>query len=477
MDLCPNVVIFLIADNMHLIANGARLIKRNISAKSSLAWHTFSFTAMTIETLKVNSKELVETIHSTAEAFGAKGVWGPAQTQTGVCRLALSDLDKQVKDWFIAETTSIGCTIKVDECGNIFATYPGLNNDAKPTGIGSHLDTQPTGGRYDGIYGVLAGLQVLRTLHANNIIPKYPITLVDWCNEEGARFPMSLMSSSVWAGIKTKEDIYALKDVYDNETTVEHELKRIGYMGDVKCSHLVNQLDSHFEIHIEQGPILEKQGKTIGVVTGAQAYNWLSVTFHGMAQHTGTTPMEYRRDAMLAMAKIAVGINDIAKKHGGLATIAKMDFTPNVVNVIVEKIDFVIDIRHETDKGYKSIEDDVYELIELVSLNKAGNGTKLNYEINAPYPFPATHFDTSLVEIINDAANAVVGSNMTQRIVSGAGHDSCATNLVIPTAMIFVPSVDGVSHNPCEHTDPDQLEAGFKVLLETILRYDSRRTM
>lgn len=431
---------------------------------------------MTIGDLMINSKELIETIHSTAEAFGAKGVWGPAETQTGVCRLALSDLDKQVKDWFVVETVKLGCTIKIDECGNVFATYPGLNNDAKPTGMGSHLDTQPTGGRYDGIYGVLSGLQVLRTLHANHITPKYPITLVNWCNEEGARFPMSLMSSSVWAGVKPKEDIYALKDVYDNETTVEHELKRIGYMGDVECSYKSNELDSHFEIHIEQGPILEKLGKTIGVVTGAQAYNWLNVTFFGMAQHTGTTPMEYRRDAMLAVAKVTVGINDIAKKHGGLATIAKMDFIPNVVNVIVEKVDFVIDIRHETDEGYQKIKDDVYELIEVVSLNKAGNGTKLKYEINDPYPYPATHFCPELISIINDSANAVVGEGLTHKMVSGAGHDSCATNLVIPTAMIFVPSVDGVSHNPCEHTDPEQLEAGFKVLLETILRYDSHRT-
>lgn len=430
---------------------------------------------MTIESLKINSKELIETIHSTADVFGAKGVWGPEKTQTGVCRLALSDLDKEVKDWFITETTKIGCTIKVDNCGNIFATYPGLNNNAKPTGMGSHLDTQPTGGRYDGIYGVLSGLQVLRTLHANNITPKYPITLVDWCNEEGARFPMSLMSSSVWAGVKTKEHIYALKDVYDNETTVEQELKRIGYMGDFDCSYETVQLDSHFEIHIEQGPILEKLGKTIGVVTGAQAYSWINCEIKGMAQHTGTTPLEYRRDAMLAVAKLTVGINDIAKKNGGLGTIAKMDFIPNVVNVIVEKIEFVIDIRHENDEGLKKIRDQTFELIDIVCLNKVGNGTKLKYEIQEPFSYPATYFNTKLVEIISDSAKAVVGENLIHRMVSGAGHDSCATNLVIPTAMIFVPSVEGVSHNPCEHTDPEQLEEGFKVLLETILRYDEQR--
>lgn len=427
------------------------------------------------ENLTINSKELVETIHSTAEMFGAKGVWGPEQTQTGVCRLALSDIDKQVKDWFIAETKKLGCTIKIDNCGNIFATYPGKNNDALATGMGSHLDTQPTGGRYDGIYGVLAGLQVLRTLHANNITPNFPITLVDWCNEEGARFPMSLMSSSVWAGVKTKEEIYALKDVYDHETTVEDELKRIGYMGEVDCSYKSNPLDSHFEIHIEQGPILEKLQKTIGVLTGGQAYNWLNVTMEGMAQHTGTTPMEYRRDALLAVSKIVTGVNAIAKKHHGLGTVANMQFIPNVVNVIAEKVDFVIDIRHEYDEGLQKIRKDVLELIEEASLNTDGNGIKLNYKLEDPYPYPATHFDKELINVIDESAKAVVGEDQCHKMVSGAGHDSCATNLVIPTAMIFVPSKDGISHNPKEHTEPEELEAGFKVLLETILRYDHLR--
>lgn len=425
--------------------------------------------------LKINSKELVETIHSTAEAFGAKGVWGPESTQTGVCRLALSDIDKQVKDWFIVETKKLGCTIKVDECGNIFATYPGKYNDQLATGMGSHLDTQPTGGRYDGIYGVLAGLQVLRTLHANNITPNFPITLVDWCNEEGARFPMSLMSSSVWAGVKSKEEIYALKDVFDNETTVLHELKRIGYLGDVECSHKANPLKCHFEIHIEQGPILEEYSKKIGVLTGAQAYNWLSVKISGMSQHTGTTPLEFRRDALLATSKIITGVNEIGKKYKGLASIAKLSLLPDVVNVVPGEVEFVLDIRHETDKGLAHIRHDSLALIEEACLNKAGNGIKLPYTIEDPYPYPATHFDPKLIDIIDESATSIVGDDLKYKMVSGAGHDSCATNLVIPTAMIFVPSKDGISHNPKEHTEPEELELGFRVLLETILRYDQSR--
>lgn len=425
--------------------------------------------------LKINSKELLDTIHSTADMFGAKGVWGPEPTQTGVCRLALSDLDKQVKDWFIRETESLGCTIMIDECGNIFATYPGKYNDKAPTGMGSHLDTQPTGGRYDGIYGVLAGLQVLRTLKANNITPNYPITLVDWCNEEGARFAMSLMASSVWAGVKTKEEIYKLKDVFDNETTVLHELERIGYLGEVECSYKANPLHCHFEIHIEQGPILEEYGKKIGVLTGAQAYNWLTVNIKGMSQHTGTTPMEFRRDALLGASKIISGVNEAAKKHRGLASVAKLSLLPDVANVIPGEVEFVLDIRHEKDEGLAHIRKECLEVIGAACSNTSGNGVKLEYTIDDPYPYPATHFDKTLVGIIDESATAIVGDALKHSMVSGAGHDSCATNLVVPTAMIFVPSKDGISHNPCEHTEPEELETGFKVLLETILRYDNAR--
>lgn len=428
-----------------------------------------------ISNLNVDPQELIKTIHSTADAFGAKGVWGPEPTQTGVCRLALSDTDKQVKEWFKKETESLGCTVVVDECGNMFATLPGKNNAAKPTGIGSHLDTQPTGGRYDGIYGVLSGLQVLRTLKANNYVPNFPITLVNWCNEEGARFPMSLMSSSVWAGTKTKDEIYKLKDVYDNKTTVLEELKRIGYLGEIRCSHEATPLKCHFEIHIEQGPILEEYGKQIGVLVGAQAYNWLTVKIKGMSQHTGTTPLEFRRDALLATSKIVIGVNETAKRFRGLASVAKMSISPDVVNVVPGEVEFVLDIRHETDEGLASIRKGCFEVIENACQNHAGNGVKLPYTIDDPYPYPATHFDKKLIKIIDDAATSVVGADLKHSMVSGAGHDSCATNLVIPTAMIFVPSKGGVSHNPCEHTDGEDLKAGFKVLLETILRYDQIR--
>ncbi|KAH3669221.1 hypothetical protein OGAPHI_001342 [Ogataea philodendri] len=424
---------------------------------------------------QIQSGKLIETIHSTAK-LGAHGVWGSDPTQTGVKRLALSDLDKQIKDWFIQETKALGCSIKVDNVGNVFATYPGKNNSALPTGMGSHLDTQPTGGRYDGIYGVLSGLQVLRTLKENNFVPNYPITLVDWCNEEGARFPMSMMASSVWAGICSKETVYQLKDVYDNKTTVEDELKRIGYLGDIECSHSANPLKCHFEIHIEQGPILESMQRKIGVVDSAQAYTWIEVTFMGVAQHTGTTPMEFRRDALLASSKVILDINKMAKSHGGLATVGKLDLQPAVVNVIPEKVTFVIDIRHSDDVAHQEMEQEVEKILKDAALNTIGNGIPLEVSSRTLYKSPVNKFNKDLVALIESSAKEIVGEDNLHHMVSGAGHDSCCTNRLIPTAMIFVPSKDGISHNPKEYTDPKEIELGFRVLLETILKYDSLRT-
>ncbi len=232
-----------------------------------------------IDSLTIKQGRLIETIHETAN-WGAKGVWGPESTQTGVCRLALSDLDKKVRDWFVQETEKLGCQVKIDEMGNIFAIYPG-KNQGPPIGIGSHLDTQPNGGRYDGILGVLLGLEVLRTLKDNNYTPNYPIAVIDWTNEEGARFPTSMVSSGVWAGKIPLETAWSLKSLDVNPVSMKHELERIGYNGDVKASYLENPLACHFELHIEQGPVLENEKKKIGVVTGVQAFEWNLVTVTG----------------------------------------------------------------------------------------------------------------------------------------------------------------------------------------------------
>lgn len=424
--------------------------------------------------LKIKKDRLINTIHETAK-FGAKFQWGPnAATDTGVCRLALSDEDKKVKDWFIAETKALGCEIKIDEVGNIFAVYPGENNDAKPTGMGSHLDTQPTGGRYDGIYGVLSGLEVLRTLKDNNYVPKYPIVLIDWMNEEGARFPMSIMASSVWAGLVSKEHIYAIESITDDKpVTVLDELNRIGYKGEYKASYEELPLAAHFEIHIEQGPVLEREDKKIGIVTGVQAYTWNKIHVKGKAQHTGTTPMNMRNDALLAASRMISKANDVAKRFDGLASVGTLELGPGVVNVIPDEIHFILDMRHVYDDKLKGMLEAVKaEFKEICSMD----GDLVDVEFEHIHTQPATHFDKTCISCVKESAEELYGADQCREMVSGAGHDSCATNFRCPTSMIFIPSKDGVSHNPEEYSTPEQVAEGFAALLGAVLKFDAQRT-
>ncbi|KAG2735547.1 hypothetical protein G9P44_001761 [Scheffersomyces stipitis] len=430
---------------------------------------------MSFKSLKLTPGRLLATIHDTAEKFGAKGVWGPASTETGVCRLTLSDLDKGVRDWFIAETKGLGCEIKVDQIGNIFAIYPGKkeNANALPTAIGSHLDTQPTGGRYDGIYGVLSGLEVLRTLKDNDFVPNYPIALIDWTNEEGARFPMSIMASSVWAQNIPLERAYKLESVTDAEpVTVEHELKRIGYLGETAASYLANPIKAHFEIHIEQGPILEDEDKLIGIVTGVQAYSWIKVKVFGKAQHTGTTPLAARSDALLAASKMIVKGNELAKKHNCLFSVGVLNLQPAVVNVIPEHVEFIIDVRHVKDDGLSVILEEIKS--DFVSI-VGDSGRALTVEFDHIYTSDAVKFHEDCISSVTESAEEIVGKEKARTIISGAGHDSCATSTRVPTSMIFIPSKDGVSHNPAEYSKPEEVHTGFEVLLNAVLKYDSKR--
>ncbi|CCH46200.1 Allantoate amidohydrolase [Wickerhamomyces ciferrii] len=423
--------------------------------------------------LRVEPNRLINTIHETAQ-FGAKFQWGSRSTDTGVCRLALSDEDKKVKDWFVKEVEELGCQVKIDDIGNIFALYPGQDNSAKPTGMGSHLDTQPTGGRYDGIYGVLSGLEVLRTLKENNYVPRFPIMLVNWMNEEGARFPMSIMASSVWAGLASKEDIYRMESVTDDKpVTVEHELLRIGYKGSIPSSYESIPLAAHFEIHIEQGPILENEEKKIGVVEGVQAYTWWKIHVKGKAQHTGTTPMNLRNDALLAASKMIVKANEISSKFGGLASVGIINSGPGVVNVIPDEVSFALDMRHVEDS---KLEEMIQEFQNEFPKACKESGNKLKVEFEHLHTQKATHFDKTCIQCVEESALELYGSGNYRKITSGAGHDSCATNTRCPTSMIFIPSKDGVSHNPEEYSTPEQVDEGFKVLLSAVLKYDQLRT-
>lgn len=426
-----------------------------------------------IPSLKIKSGRLIDTIHETANQFGAKTSWGPLKNDTGVCRLALSDEDKGVRDWFVSEAEKIGCTVIVDDMGNIYAQYPS-RKEGLPTAIGSHLDTQPTGGRYDGIYGVLSGLEVLRTMHDNKYIPEYPICAISWTNEEGARFPMSMMASNVWAEPSIKEKVYQIKSVTDKTpVTVKEELERIEYLGEHECSYEKLGLAAHFEIHIEQGPILETEEKRIGRVQGIQALRWIEVIFKGKAQHTGTTPLASRSDAMLTASHFMVKGNEIAKKYGGLFSVGIMEVLPGAVNVIPQEVKFVMDIRHHLDEKldmmYSEIEGSLTEVTSQC-------GLKLSYELKELVNQKAVHFNKSCMECIQQSADEVVGQDQSIPITSGAGHDSGLVAARCPTAMIFIPSKDGISHNPEEYSAPQEVEDGFKVLLGAVLRYDRLRT-
>lgn len=431
---------------------------------------------MSYKDLLIESGRLLNTIHQTAN-FGAKGIWGPEPTETGVCRLSLSELDKRVREWFISEAKSLGCEIKVDKVGNIFAIYSGKNKGA-PCAIGSHLDTQPTGGRYDGILGVLAGLEVLRTMKDNNYVPNYPIAVVSWTNEEGARFPMSMMASSLWAEKVSEEFIMNLKSITDQDpVTVEHELKRIGFNGELEASYRKNPLAAHFELHIEQGPVLENEGKKVGIVTGVQAYDWYKVTVKGRASHTGTTPLNARSDAMFAASQMIAKCREIATKHNGLVSVGVLNVEPGVVNVIPNQVSFTYDARHISDEGLSKLNEELINEFKNVADNSNGalSAGSLELELEHMFNSKAVHFHETCISCVRNASVELFGIDKVKEIVSGAGHDSCPVSIRCPTSMIFIPSRDGISHNPEEFSTPEHIDEGFKVLLRAVLNYDKSR--
>lgn len=423
--------------------------------------------------LVLKKSRLIDTIHETATKFGAKHRWGSAPTETGVCRLALSDEDKQVRDWFVNETKGLGCNIQIDQLGNIFAIYPGKYK-GPPTAIGSHLDTQPTGGRYDGVLGVLSGLEVLRTLKENNYTPNFPIAVINWTNEEGARFPVSMMSSAVWAGMRSVEDIHNLKSVTDETPkTVKSELERIGYLNEkLPCSHKETPIAAHFELHIEQGPLLEEKNKKIGLVQGIQAYRWLKVTLDGRAQHTGTTPLQSRSDPLLAASQIITKANDIARAWGGLSSVGILELEPAVVNVIPQSVTFIVDMRHPTNEGLKKMLDEFDSTTAVVAND---SGKNISPKIDILTDSPACHFDELAKECVKTSSDELFGPDASIALTSGAGHDSGCTSLICPTTMVFIPSREGVSHNPEEYSTPEQVLNGLQVLMGAVLRYDQLR--
>lgn len=366
-------------------------------------------------------------------------------------RLACNDDDGRVRAWFIAETRKLGCTIRVDEMGNIFATRPGENNSLPPIGLGSHLDTQPTGGKYDGILGVVSGMEVLKTLHASNTTTYAPLAVVNWTNEEGARFPPAMLCSGVWGGAFTTEYAHARTDL--DGCTLRQELERIGYLGETPCSFEANPLSAHFEVHIEQGPMLVADDSPVGIVKGVQSIRWYHVDVVGREAHTGTTPMDCRSDALLGAAKMIVATNRIVTQgelaaRGARATIAVVQSQPQSINTIAGKVRLGLDIRAPADADVETV-----EALCRADFAQICEEHGLSMNVDRFWTSPALNFDHTMVQCVRESAHSL-GCHL--EIVSGAGHDSVYTSKKVPTAMIFVRCRDGVSHNPAEYSRPEE---------------------
>lgn len=402
-----------------------------------------------------------------------------------MARLAMNDADKEARHWFIKTAQSIGCKTTVDQIGNIMAIRPGKNSTAPPVMMGSHLDTQPTGGRYDGILGITAGLEVLKTLHENNYETEGSVGVVNWTNEEGARFPMTAIASAVWAGMHPIQKVWDLPEVHASNDgrrhTMKEELERIGFLGDVPASHEAQPVAAHFELHIEQGPILEDEKRRIGVVVGGQAYRWYEITLKGRDCHAGTTPFSARQDALLAASKMIVQSNKIAKAHKGLATTGIVEMEPGSINTMAHTVRFTLDIRHFEDNKLSEIEDACRREFEQIAIEDSEKGCSLEWRQLTDSPAVKFHkecigaVEASATEACSDLPNTATDGKLWKHMVSGAGHDSCHTNRQCPTSMIFTVTKDGVSHNPQEYCSPEDCALGAQVLLGAVLRYDKLR--
>jgi len=382
-----------------------------------------------------------------------------ATAKGGNCRLALTDLDRDGRDLFVRWCRKAGCAIRIDRMGNIFARRPGRRDDLAPVMTGSHLDTQPTGGKFDGVYGVLAGLEVVRALNDHDYVTGAPIEIAVWTNEEGSRFAPSMIASGVFAGVYTLEQGLACRDL--DGRTIGDELERIGYAGQEPCG--MPSPRAYFEAHIEQGPILEAEGKTIGVVTGAQGLYWYDITVTGMESHAGTTPMKRRRDAMVGAARMVSAIDRIAHDTpGAVCTVGVAQVSPGSRNVIANEVWFTIDCRHPDAQTLAAMDAAIRTACTDIAAELGLEST-----IEVIENSPPVVFDPAQVAVVRKAAAEVGYSHMD--IVSGGGHDACHINLVAPTAMIFVPCADGISHNESESATPEDLAAGCDVLLRSIL--------
>jgi N-carbamoyl-L-amino-acid hydrolase len=410
-----------------------------------------------MQNLQINSQRLWETLMETAKIG--------ATSKGGICRLTLTDLDRQVRDWFKARCEALGCTVMVDEVGNMFARRAGKNDKLAPIAMGSHLDTQPTGGKFDGVLGVLGALEAMRTLHETGYETNAPIEIVNWTNEEGSRYAPAMLASGVFAGAFTPEFAYSRTD--RDGKAFGDELARIGYKGGEKAG--AHKFAAMFELHIEQGPILEAENRMIGIVQGVQGMRWYEVTVTGAEAHTGATPMRLRKNALLGAARMIERIDAIALEHtpNAVGAVGLIENRPNSRNVVPGEVFFTVDFRHPDDNVL-----DVMEAKLRASLTDILQPLKLSYKETRIWDSPAVKFAPELIKCVRIGTQK---AGFTSRdIISGAGHDAAYIARVAPTTMIFVPCLGGVSHNEAESSTLEECAAGAQVLLNAVLEYDRR---
>jgi beta-ureidopropionase / N-carbamoyl-L-amino-acid hydrolase len=402
--------------------------------------------------LQIDSARLWDTIHDTAK-FGATA-------KGGVRRLTLGPEDKQVRDWFRTACEAAGLEVHVDALGSMFGLRKGRDMAKPPIGLGSHLDTQPTGGKFDGVLGTLAALEVVRTLNDAGIETETPICVVNWTNEEGSRFAPATMASAAYVGEYTTEYILARRD--SAGVSVGEALDSIGYRGSEAVG--ARKFGAFVELHIEQGPLLEAESKTIGVVDRGQGITWYDGKVTGFESHAGTTPMPLRRDALAALAEVVLAVERVARAHGphAVGTIGEAVIAAPSRNVIPGEIAFTADIRSPSAETLEAIDNDLRAAMAEIAARR-----KVEITFDAIWRKPPTIFDSKLVDAVESAAKTLGYSH--RRITSGAGHDACNMATVVPAAMVFVPCKDGLSHNELEDATQADCTAGANVLMHTVL--------
>ncbi|HHW43103.1 MAG TPA: Zn-dependent hydrolase [Desulfotomaculum sp.] len=403
--------------------------------------------------MDINLSRMLERFNTLAR-FGAT-------ERGGLSRLALSDADKEARDQFVSWLIEAGLAVRVDDAGNIYGRREGTNSVAPAVLMGSHLDTVYKGGRFDGVIGVLGAFEVVETLNDYGVQTRAPLELVVFTNEEGARFQPALLGSGLITGYFTRDFVYSRRD-QDGKTFGE-ELERIGYKG--KEENRPGPLEAYLELHVEQGPVLEAEGLSVGVVEGIQGMVWLKVTIWGDADHAGPTPMEMRRDSMVAAARIISRVRELSYQlgKGTVTTVGHLCLEPNIVNVIPGKTVFTIDMRNPRDEIIEQGISAVKEIIARICENE-----KVSYMIDELWRVGATSFDLRVVQTVEDSVRERGYSY--KRMISGAGHDAQYMARVTPVGMIFVPSIGGKSHTEEEAAPWDDIERGVNVLLTSALK-------